>query len=448
MILVPGKEYIMSNLIPGNQKHLTLDSRVFIEKCLDQDMPMKDIAKPLCKDPSTISKEIKKHRTFHPHNDLGIKGPINRCINRKDCSLHKICPNTSLCKGRCASCRKISSNKVCKSFVPDTCKRLLRAPFVCNGCPSKTGCRKDKFYYKATTANRDYRTILVESREGINTTEADLKILDEIVSPLINQGQSPAMILMNHPELNVSEKTIYNYIERGYMSVINLDLHRKVKYKLRQCHKSEINDKGIFEGRTYKDFNELLKIHPDIPVVEMDTVVGCEGSKKVFLTMYFRTCKCLLIFLMPDKSAASVKAVFDRLEKKLGTFTFCSLFQCIITDRGTEFSDPDALETGQDNIIRTSIYYCDPMCAWQKPGVEKSHEYIRYILPKGSSFDNLTQWDVDKIMNHINSSARASLNGLPPIRLAQLLFDQETYNVFKFREISPDDIILTPDLIK
>jgi len=88
------------------------------------------------------------------------------------------------------------------------------------------------------------------------------------------------------------------------------------------------------------------------------------------------------------------------------------------------------------------------MCAWQKPGVEKSHEYIRYILPKGSSFDTLTQWDVDRIMNHINSSARASLNGLPPIRLAQLLFDQETYNAFKFREISPDDIILTPDLIK
>lgn len=291
-------------------------------------------------------------------------------------------------------------------------------------------------------------TVLIEAREGINTTEADLKVLDEVVSPLIRQGQSPAMILMNHPELDISEKTIYNYIEKGYMSVINLDLQRKVKYKLRKCHESEINDKGIFEGRTYKDFQELLKLHPDIPVVEMDTVVGCEGSKKVFLTLYFRNCKCLLIFLMPDKSADSVKAVFDRLEKKLGTLTFCSLFQVIITDRGGEFQHPKALETGIDNIIRTSIYYCDPMCAWQKPGVEKSHEYIRYILPKGSSFDALTQWDVDRIMNHINSSARASLNGLPPIRLAQLLFDQETYNTFKFREISSDDIILTPDLLK
>lgn len=75
----------------------------------------------------------------------------------------------------------------------------------------------------------------------------------------------------------------------------------------------------------------------------MDTVVGCEDSKTEFLTLCFRSCKCLLIFLLPDKSAASVKIVFDRLEKKFGTFTFRLLFQCIITDRGTEFPNPDAL---------------------------------------------------------------------------------------------------------
>lgn len=151
---------------------------------------------------------------------------------------------------------------------------------------------------------------------------ATLKLLDEIVSPLIRQGQSPAIFLMNHPELKFSEKTIYNYIEKGYMSAINLDLQRKAKYKLRRCHESEINDKGIFEGRTCKDFQELLKLHPDIPVVEMDTVVGCKDSRKVFLTLYFRSCKCLLIFLMPDKSAASVKAVFNRLEKKFRNLHF------------------------------------------------------------------------------------------------------------------------------
>lgn len=410
---------------------------------------MKEIAKPLCKDPSTISKEIKKHRTFHPHNDLALKSSPNRCALKKDCSMKKVCPNTSLCSGRCASCHKVNCNRFCTAFVPDTCKRLTRAPFVCNGCPSKRGCRKDKFFYRATTANRDYRTVLVEAREGINTTPDALRVLDETISPLIRQGQSPAMILMNHPELDISEKTIYNYIENGSLSVINLDLKRKVKYKLRQSDQAaQINDKGIFEGRTYKDFLQYLQHFPDANVVEMDTVVGCEGSKKVFLTLFLRSCKCLLIFLLPDKTAASVKAVLDRLEKKLGTFHFQMLFPVILTDRGTEFSDPDGLETGIDNVIRTGIYYCDPMCAWQKPGVEKSHEYIRYVLPKGCSFDAFTQWDIDRLMNHINSSARASLNGLPPIRLARLLYDQATLDVLKLQEIPPDDIILTPDLLK
>jgi len=127
----------MPNLILGNQKHLTLDNRIFIEKCLDQDMTMKDIAKPLCKDPSTISKEIKKHRTFHPHNDLAINRSVNRCTMKQNCSLKKVCLNTIQCNGRCASCKKVNCNRFCKSFVPDTCNRLLRAPFVCNGCPTK-----------------------------------------------------------------------------------------------------------------------------------------------------------------------------------------------------------------------------------------------------------------------------------------------------------------------
>lgn len=147
----------MSNLIPGNQKHLTLDNRVFIEKCLVQDMTMKDIAKPLCKDPSTISKESKKHRTFHPHNDLASRGPVNRCIHKKDCSLKKICPTTSLYTGGCASCKKVSCNRVCKNFVPDTCTRLLRAPFVCNGCPFKTGCRQDNESYQFISKSQPER---------------------------------------------------------------------------------------------------------------------------------------------------------------------------------------------------------------------------------------------------------------------------------------------------
>ncbi|WP_235839338.1 hypothetical protein [Clostridium sp. Marseille-P2415] len=148
------------------------------------------------------------------------------------------------------------------------------------------------------------------------------------------------MILKAHPEINCSVKTLYNYIESGALSVKNLDLQRKVKYKLRKPHASQINDTGIFQGRSFKDFTSLLAEHPDTNVVEMDTVVGCDGSRKVFLTLYFRVCKLMLIYLLPDKTTTSVKKVFDSLEKALGTLLFCQLFQVILTDYAEEKTIP------------------------------------------------------------------------------------------------------------
>lgn len=53
----------MSKYIPGNQRHLTLEERVFIENSLSQNHTFKDIAKYLCKDPTTISKEVKARRS-------------------------------------------------------------------------------------------------------------------------------------------------------------------------------------------------------------------------------------------------------------------------------------------------------------------------------------------------------------------------------------------------
>lgn len=433
----------MCKLIPGNQKHLTLDNRIFIEKSLDNNMPFSEIAKYLCKDPTTISKEVKKHRDFKPRNDFVN---FNHCINRRNCKIRNVCKRTIPCKKQCSSC--IECNTHCSSFIEDICPTVSKAPYVCNGCPKKVPCRLDKYIYRAITSNREYKTLLVEARNGINISEEDLKHLDAIVTPLILQGQTPYQIVKNHPEINCTEKTIYNYIASGALSVKNLDLPRKVKYKIRKPHLSKINNKGIFENRTYMDFLNYMQAYPDTNVVEMDTVVGCEGSHKVFLTLFFRNCKLMLIYLLPDKTTTSVKKVFDQLEDKLSTPGFRKTFPVILTDRGMEFSNPEELESGINNVIRTSIYYCDPMASWQKPNIEKNHEYIRYVLPKGSSFDTLNQWDATKLASHINSTARASLNGLTPIKLAQMLIDKDTVNAFGLRGIPPNDIFLTPELLK
>ena len=88
----------------------------------------------------------------------------------------------------------------------------------------------------------------------------------------------------------------------------------------------------------------------------------------------------------------AVPTVFDRLKKHMGTYEFTSVVENILTDRGSEFGDPEKLETGITGIQRSSIYYCDPMRSGQKGVIEQTHTMLRIILPKGTSFEFLTQW--------------------------------------------------------
>lgn len=437
----------MSKSIPGNQKHMTMDDRVSIEKGLDAKLSLRSIALQLGKDPTTIAKEIKKHRSIQEHNRFNE--PKNKCFHAGSCKKKNICGTFApVCKRACRFCNHCNSH--CPDFTPKSyhCTKLDKAPFVCNSCDKKIQCRLDKAFYRATTAHRQYRTILVESRTGINISPDDLVVLDELISPLIKQGHSPYMILQNHPEISLSEKTIYNYIDSGALSVKNIDLPKKVKYKLRNDHSSESADSAIYEGRTYKDFQSFLREYPDTRVTEMDTVFGCEGSHKVLLTLHFECCSFMMAYLLENKEARHIKDIFDSIESAIGTFSFSNAFSIILTDRGGEFQNPDALECGQENIIRTSIYYCDPMCAWQKPHCEKNHEYIRKICPKGTSFDNYAQEDISLMMSHINSSARQSLGGLSPMALAKLMLPSELLDYFGLVEIPTDEIVLTPALLK
>jgi IS30 family transposase len=156
----------------------------------------------------------------------------------------------------------------------------------------------------------------------------------------------------------------------------------------------------------------------------------------------------MVAFLLESKEAKRVEAVFNSLEKKISTIEFCLSFPLILTDRGGEFAHPDVLECGVDNVIRTSVYYCDPMCSWQKPHCEKNHEYIRKICPKGTSFDGYTQYDIDRMMSHINSAPRESLGGLTPYALAEMMLSKTLMKAFGLRKIAPDEVILTPDLLK
>lgn len=430
-----------------DQKHMTQESRVVIEKGLDSGNSLASIARSISKDPTTVAKEIKKHRIFQQHNTFNEK-PF-RCANAQSCHRRNVCSNVLFCKKECRNCPRCHA--FCSDFVPFDyhCSKTDRAPYVCNSCPKRSGCRLDKYYYRAVTAHRSYRTVLTESRTGINISEDDLAALDATVSPLVRKGQSVYMITKNHPEIKQCEKTLYNYISRGALSVADIDLPKKVKYKPRKAHSTEINDSGVYEGRTFKEYEAYMKEYPDTKVTEMDTVVGPEGSRKVLLTLHYCAPDFMMAFLLDSKEASGVEALFDRMNGAIGTSLFCKTMPLILTDRGGEFKHPDALECGTDNVLRTSIYYCDPMASWQKPHCEKNHEYIRKICPQGiTTFDRLTQDDVNLMMSHINSACRESLGGLTPFALAKLMLPHELLDFFGLCEIPADEVVLTPELLK
>ena len=434
----------MSKYIPGNQKHLTIEDRIYIQNELDKGTSFKDIARFLCKDPTTISKEVKARRAsdwFHKGTFLNAK---NFCTKRFRCKKTNACNKILLCGVKCASCP--TCNQTCPDFQKERCSKLDRAPYVCNGCSKKINhCTiAHKYTYNARFADRKYRECLKDSRSGIAMTRQELHKKDKIITPLIAQGQSPYQIVANHPELNLSVRSVYNYLDMGLLTARNVDLKRKVKFKPRKVHKSQISDRRVFNGRTYADFQQL---HLE-SFVEMDTVHSAVGSSKTLLTFFFTREKLFLAFLMNRNTEGSVRLVLDRLEKRFGTFDFLTLFEYILTDRGAEFGDPDSLETGVTGIQRTNIYYCDPMRSGQKGSIEQAHTMLRMILPKRTTFEFLTQWDVNLITSHINSTPRESLNGRTPYDVALEAFGEDVLTAFQLRRIDPDKVILTPKLIR
>ena len=435
------------NTTEGNRKHLTIDERFYIEKCLNDGLNFKSIAELTGRHPKTLSREIRGHRTARS------KDPNLRkswCAYLESCTITNLCSNKFCRKtGPCSKCRLRTCAQYCESYVPGTCPKLHKPPYICNGCRSYRTCGYDKMYYRGKLADDAYHENMSVSRQGINMTPEELHELDKLVSPLLLKGQSLAHIYASHSsKIKCSKRTLYDYIDSGVLTVRNIDLPRKVKYKPRKKHRKVTKISYEYRvGRTYEQFLSYAEQHSDLTIVEMDTVIGTKGGKTL-LTLLFRSCNFMAIFLLEENTQKEVTRVFDELEHALGTDGFKQMFPIVLTDNGPEFKDPVSLETNSYGDIRTRIFYCDPHKSWQKARIEKNHEFIRYILPGGRSFNRLTQENVTLMANHINSVARASLNERTPRELADLLLNKDFLSSFGYDKISSDEVLLKPELLK
>lgn len=432
------------------QKHLTLSDRTYIEQELQQGSSFTSIANVLGKDPTTISKEIKRHRDYLKPD--GFTGKCRSCMHYGECTERHVCGNDK-CKYACRYCYKKNPIYHCVFYLPWNCNKPSRPPYVCNSCDRYRTCKLDRYHYSAAKAQAKYEKTLSQSREGINMTPEELQELNDLISPLILKGQPLSHIFAVHAaEIPVCRRTLYNYLDQKVFQARNIDLPRRVRYKKRK-KKSEprkvSNTKQVYRNkRTYVDFERFMEAHPDLDVVEMDTVKGGRDKGKCLLTFLFRSCSFMIVILLPDCTQRSVINAINNLTEALGIRTFKKYFPVILTDNGSEFKNPWDIEKTESGTHRTYVFYCDPYVSNQKGRLEKNHEYIRYVIPKGRSMYKYTQEDINLMTSHINSTARDSLNGATPFDLAALLLDKKIPALAGQFKVSPDDVMLKPELIE
>ncbi|WP_261023482.1 IS30 family transposase, partial [Streptococcus mitis] len=324
-------------------KHLTLSDRNDIQLGLERGETFKVIGQSILKDPTTVSKEVKR----------------NRQVRESTC--HNL-----------------------------PCPLLDKAPFVCNGCPKRRqNCGYQKIFYLAKQAQKQYEQTLVEAREGTTLNSQTFWDIDKVISDGVKKGQHIYHILKTH-NLDVSSSTVYRHIRKGYLSIAPIDLARAVKFKERRKSKLPSIPKEAKKGRSYEDFQNYLALNQLNSWLEMDTVMGRIGGK-VLLTFNLSFCNFIFARILDNKTALEVTKHLYDIKNTLhqADKDFFLLFPVILTDNGGEFARVDDIE--MDVRGESKLFFCDPNRSDQKGRIEKNHTLIRDILPKGTSFDNLTQ---------------------------------------------------------
>ncbi len=426
---------------------LTLGERLIIECGIYERLTLKEIAKKIGKSPISVSREIKSNRTIA----IGSHPFGKDCLYAGECKKRDLCGKTG-CNKYCFMCREHNCQEICSRYDNHGCKQLNTPPYVCNTCGNRRKCKATRAYYIAQQADAMARRRYSEARSKIQLRGDELEKFDEIVSPLIRKGQPLTHIWSEHgDELKVSQRTLYRYVEQGVLSIGNLDLRRKVGYKPRKKKKETSEgflNQEFRKNRGYDDYLKYMEKHPDTHVVQMDTVKGCREQGKRLLTLHFCDTNMMLMLLMRDGKADTVVEQFDMLTGILGLETFKKVFPVILTDNGSEFKHTKELEATEDGKKRTKIFYCDPQASWQKPKIEKNHEFIRYVLPKGKTLSPYTQEDMVLLMNNINSTRREILKNKSPYEATEREEILEMMELLGLHQLSADEVNLTPELLK
>lgn len=385
-------------------KHMTLDDRIEIQECLSKGMTFKAIGERIGKSQTTVSREVKIH--MEPYTNSFVR-------------------------------------------TDEVCPKLLKSPFVCNGCEkkSRSSCPYRRQLYSAKKAQAEYDTVLVESRTGIPLNKESFYETERIISEAVQNGQHIYHIIQSN-NLPISTATVYRHIQKRYYSITPMDLPRAVKFKPRNSKESEYVPKWAREGRTFNDFIAFVEDNSDIPLVQLDTVIGRIGGK-VIMTIHFVNSDFMIGLLLENKTAAEAANRIQELKKKLNSlgFNFGDIAPLLLTDNGGEFSIVSAFENDNEGNTESNMFFCEPCSPHEKAEIEKNHTLFRDIVKTGTSFDDFTQETVNLIFSHVNAVKRKQFNGKSAYDMFSFYYSEKLASALGISLIPANEVIQSPKLL-
>lgn len=212
----------------------------------------------------------------------------------------------------------------------------------------------------------------------------------------------------------VCTKTLYSYVDLGFMNVKNSDLPIKLRINKKK-RVSRLNK--IKLGRSIEERDKSIDTKEEFGHWEIDTVIGAKSNKdNVLLTIVERNTLNSIHRKIKSKTADAVLSEIIKLKNEFGS-KFSEVFKTITSDNGLEFSSLSKIETFSD----TKVYFTHPYSSFERGCNERHNGLIRRFIPKGKLISKYGVDEIAYIEDWCNTLPRRKLNYKTP----QELFDNQ-----------------------
>lgn len=406
-------------------KRIDLSERISIQASIERELSLEETAKRINRSASSVYREI--------INNSYIKNGRNTCAH---------CAKVCLVKPTFVGGE-------CNDFIPSFCPELSKFPYVCNKCKRQNYCKHTKRYYDCEKANRKALALHSSTRMG-KKFSVDCELIKEINAILIdriNKRQGLYHIRSSNDLIrdNMSERTLRRYIYDGMFTVKahNLPNYVKLSHKKHEYNPRKKLNVIRLEGRTYKYYLQEISKNGRRNEFQYDSVIGLIDDKLSILTITHADTNFQFGYVIEKGKSSSVNEIINSL-KELFAEEYKHIFKINLCDNGSEFENFYQNESIHENV---KVFYTDPYKSYHKPECERNHEFIRCILHKHETLNNITQENLNLIFSHINSYIRKSLNGETPYDLFVKEFGEGVVKKLNIQKVKATDVNLTPNLL-